>query len=96
MWGGILNELIAVYDSPEQIDWDTLPDSFAIKWNFGCGNNVIVQDKSKLDIPKTVKTLKDFGRRNPWIGYSELQYRGVTKKLIIEKYLGNIYACRRL
>lgn len=41
-----------------------------------------------MNIPNTVKTLKKFGKRNPWIGYSELQYKGVNKKLIIEKFLG--------
>lgn len=45
-------------------------------------------DKSKLDITKTVRTLKVYGKRNPWIGYCELQYKDVTKKIIIEKYLG--------
>lgn len=39
--GETLNRLIAVYESPRAIDWTSLPDSFAIKWNFGCGYNLI-------------------------------------------------------
>ena len=35
--GGTLNRLLAVYDRPEDIDWDALPERFAVKWNFGCG-----------------------------------------------------------
>lgn len=85
----ILNGLIAVYDRPEDIEWESLPERFAIKWNFGCGYNVICADKSRLDIPATVRKLKKWGREPFWAFYSELQYRGVEKKLIIEEYLGS-------
>lgn len=54
----VLNELIGVYDSVEDIEWDKLPDQFAIKWNFGCGFNVICRDKANLDIPKTIIQLE--------------------------------------
>ena len=37
----ILNDLIAVYDSPKEIDWDALPEKFVLKWNFGAGMNII-------------------------------------------------------
>ena len=37
----ILNELIATYDTAEEIEWERLPDSFAVKWNFGCGYNIM-------------------------------------------------------
>ena len=40
-----LNKLIAVYDTPEEIEWDKLPEQFAMKWNFGCGYNIICQSK---------------------------------------------------
>ena len=47
--GGTLNRLLAVYDRPEDIDWDALPEQFAVKWNFGCGYNLICADKRALD-----------------------------------------------
>ena len=47
--GGTLNRLLAVYDRPEDIDWDALPERFAVKWNFGCGYNLICTEKSALD-----------------------------------------------
>lgn len=87
-WGEILNPLIAVYDRAEDIDWQALPGSFALKWNFGCGFNVICRDKEKLDIPRTVEQLKKWGREPFWAYYSELQYRGVDKKIIAEEYIG--------
>lgn len=57
----VLNELIGVYDSVEDIEWDKLPDQFAIKWNFGCGFNVICWNKANLDIPKTIIHLCKWG-----------------------------------
>ena len=64
-------------------------ERFAMKWNFGCGYNIICQDKAKLDIPETVKQLKKWGREPFWAYYSELQYRNVEKKIIVEEYIGD-------
>lgn len=85
--GEILNPLYGVYDSPDEIDWDSLPDSFALKWNYGCGLNIIVSDKSKLNIPETVEKLKEMKKKEFYLPYSEFQYKNVTKKLLVEKYL---------
>ncbi len=83
----ILNPLQAVYDRPEQIDWGALPNSFAIKWNFGSGFNYIVHDKSKIDIKYVVNKLQYWGKQRAWLQNAELQYRGVDKILLVEKYL---------
>ncbi len=45
----ILTKLYGVYDDANDINWDELPDKFVLKWNFGCGLNIICKDKSKLD-----------------------------------------------
>ncbi len=37
-------------DSFDEIDFDTLPDRFALKCNHGAGYNIIVHDKSNLDL----------------------------------------------
>lgn len=67
----ILNTCYGVYDTPEDIKLDALPNSFVLKDTLGGGGNsvIIVQDKSKcnwddlckvmqswVDIPATVKT----------------------------------------
>ena len=86
--GGTLNRLLAVYDRPEDIDWDALPERFAVKWNFGCGYNLICTDKQTLDTHAAVQQLRAWGREPFWAYYSELQYRHVDKKLLIEEYIG--------
>ena len=84
-----LNELLAVYDKPEEIEWDRLPQSFAMKWNFGCGYNIICQSKKGLDIGAAESKLEKWGREPFWAYFSELQYRGVDKKIIVEEYIGS-------
>ena len=46
----LLIELIGVYDDPKEIDWEALPDSFALKLNVGCGKNIIVNKWSNNSI----------------------------------------------
>lgn len=87
--GATLNRLLAVYDAPADIDWDALPERFALKWNFGCGYNLICADKASLDIPAAVRQLKKWGREPFWAYYSELQYRHVEKKILVEEYIGS-------
>lgn len=85
--GNILNELIAVYDSPKSIEWDKLPQKFALKWNFGNGYNIICQDKRDIDIPHTLEKLKKWGQEEPWLTSGEVQYKHTTRKIIVEKFI---------
>lgn len=84
-----LNKILGVYDKAEDIDFDALPNQFVLKWNFGCGFNLICDDKTKLNIPETVGQLKKWGKEPFWTYYSELQYRGVPKKIIAEEFIGD-------
>ena len=86
--GDTLNQLIAVYENADEINWDALPENFAMKWNFGCGYNIICPDKARLDKKATLDKMRLWGREPFWAYYSELQYRNVSKKIIVEKYLG--------
>lgn len=83
----LLVDLIGVYDDPEKIDWDILPDSFALKLNVGCGKNIIVNHKTELDIPKTVETMKAWMKEKYYLGHSEMQYKDVKPYILIERNL---------
>ena len=83
----ILVPLIAVYDKPSDIDWDALPDQFAMKWNFGCGFNIICENKSNLDKGKVLQKMKKWGKTKAHLSHSEMQYKKVAKKIIVEQYL---------
>lgn len=87
--GEILNELYGVYDRVEEIPWDTLPNQFVMKWNFGSGENLIVFDKSKLDIEQAEIQLKKWYKEKDvfYLTYSEMQYKGIPPKIICEKLI---------
>lgn len=88
--GRILNELIGVWESANQIPWEELPNQFALKWNFGFGMNIICSDKKNLDPKKAVSQLRAWEKSKPWLPYSEMQYKYTPKKIICEKYLSEI------
>lgn len=85
--GEILNELIGVWNSPDEIDFDKLPNKFVLKCNHGCGYNIIVNDKSKLDVTKTRLILKEWLCEDYWRLYAETQYKFIKKKIICEKLI---------
>lgn len=84
---GILNTLIATYESVDEIEWDMLPDSFALKLNVGCGYNIIVPEKDKLDIEDAKSKLRKWMKTKYYLGYSEMQYKGVKPVILVERYL---------
>ncbi len=87
--GEILNELYGVYDRVEEIPWDKLPNQFVIKWNFGCGQNLICFDKNKLEIDFAKKQLKKWYKEHKtfYLPGSQMQYKGILPKLICEKLI---------
>lgn len=83
----ILVGLIGVWDTPDQIPWNDLPDKFALKWNFGAGMNIICKSKCNLDQQEVVKKMYDWGKEKCWLGHSELHYKYIPKKIVCEEYL---------
>lgn len=85
----ILNNLIATYDHPDEIDFSILPNRFALKCNHGAGYNIICFDKTSLDI-KWVK-----GQLSKWLqqdysrNLSEPQYKNIERKIICEEFIDN-------
>ena len=87
--GELLPGLLAACDRASEICWDELPERFVIKCNHGCGYNIICPDKSKLDIPGTVKKLDGWMKKDYWKEFCELHYKNIPKKIIVEEYLGD-------
>ena len=85
--GHTLNDLIGAWDDASEINWDSLPQRFAIKCNHGCGYNLICQDKSKFDTKKATEQLNQWMQEEFWKEYAEVHYRTIPKKIICEKYL---------
>ncbi len=82
--------LLGVYDRFEDIDFSKLPDKFVIKCNHGCAYNIIVKDKSKLDLAEVKEKLDTWMAENfAFKAGFELHYRDIKPKIIIEKYIEN-------
>lgn len=82
----ILSNLLGVYDNPYQINFDTLPDKFAIKLNYGAGMNIICNNKAILNKENAIKQLKKW-INGPKYSLSETHYNFIPKKIIIEEYI---------
>lgn len=80
-------KLYGVYEKADEIDWNGLPNQFAVKCNHACGTNIIVDDKSKLDFEAAKKQLDKWMKMDYW-REGEIQYKYIKKKIIIEEYLG--------
>ncbi len=88
--GEYLVPLLGVWNKAEEIDFQKLPDSFVLKTNHSSGWNIVVTDKSKLNIGKAVKKLNRWMNTDfaCFMGY-EMQYREVERKIIAEEYIGD-------
>lgn len=87
----ILNDCYGVFDSPEDVDFDALPNRFVIKDTLGGGGNsiIICKDKSKANIEEyrekmtkwiNKKRIRSAGREWPY-------YSGKKHRILVEKYL---------
>lgn len=84
---GILNDLIGIWDHAKDIPWNTLPEKFVLKWNFGAGMNIICTDKSKYDFDDVVTQMNKWEHNKCWLSHSEMQYKYIPRKIICERYL---------
>lgn len=82
----ILTPLIAVYESAEDIDFDKLPDRFALKANFGAGMNIICTDKSKLNFEQCREKVRMWLRLKTY-SVSERHYNLIPKKIVCEEFI---------
>lgn len=81
---------LGVYDKFEDIDFSKLPERFVIKCNHGSGYNIVVKDKSKLDISAIRDEVNKWMHENFAFKYgAELYYRDISPKIIIEKFIEN-------
>ena len=82
--------LLGVYDSFNEIDFKKLPNQFVIKLNHGKKYNIIVKNKTQLNLTKTESKIEDWMDENyAYINGLELQYRDIKPKIIIEKYIND-------
>ena len=82
-----LPTLLGIYDNANDIDFDILPDKFALKCTHGAGFNIICTDKSKLDEAETVATLNKWLSTPFGLSSAETHYGKAPPSIICEAFI---------
>lgn len=80
--------LIGVWDDPDEIDFDALPNRFVLKCNHNSGLGMcICKDKSVLNIKNVKKGLKRGLKQDYYLTGREWPYKNVPRKIIAEQFM---------
>lgn len=80
--------LIGVWDDPDKIDFDALPDRFVLKCNHNSGLGMyICRDKSKMDVQAVKDGLRRGLAQNYYLTSREWPYKDVPRRIICERYM---------
>ena len=80
--------LLGVWNNPEEIDFDILPNQFVLKCNHNSGLGMsICKDKVLFDFAKAKKDLRRGIRENYYQKNREWPYKDVPRKIIAEQYM---------
>lgn len=78
-----------MWDSPEEIDFDRLPEQFVLKTTHGGGSGgvVVCRDKSLLNKEKAVSILRESMDSDIYKNFREWPYKNVRKRIIAETFI---------
>lgn len=77
---------VGVYDTYDDIDFDSLPDQFVIKCTHDSGSTCICLSKESFDTASARKKITDGLKSDFYLKNREWPYHGVKPRVIIEKY----------
>ena len=79
---------LGVWDDPDKIDFNALPDRFVLKCNHNSGLGMyICKDKKKMNIEKVKEELRKGLKQNYFKGNREWPYKDVPRRIIAEQYI---------
>ena len=78
---------IGIYDKFDDINFDKLPNKFVIKCTHDSGGLVICNNKAKLNLKSTRKTINNCLRKNFYWAGREWPYKNVKPRILIEQYM---------
>ena len=85
----VLNELYGVFESPDEIDFESLPESFVLKATHGSGWNIIVKNRSMLESEKAKKEMRKWLGSDYYAKKREWAYKDIPPRIVCEKYMEN-------
>lgn len=75
------------WNSPEEIDFDALPEQFVLKTTHDSGGVIVCRDKSSFNTENAKRWLGGRLGRNYFWGGREWPYKNVQPRIIAEKYM---------
>lgn len=78
---------IGIWDRPEDIPWDQLPNQFVAKVTHDSGGIIICKDKKNFDIPKAIVELSAYLKRDFYSITRECPYKNVRRRVLVERYM---------
>lgn len=80
---------LGVWNSFDEIDFNTLPKQFVLKTTHGGGGMAVVicKDKNNLNLKKAKQILDKSLKSDIYANYREWPYKNVPKRIIAEKYM---------
>lgn len=85
-----LTKLYGIWDDSDDIDFEMLPDAFALKLNNASGRNIIVKDKTQIDQSEVRKQLNRWRDNSHAYMNLELHYRDIVPRILCEEYLEGV------
>lgn len=80
---------LGIWDEPDEINFDELPNQFVLKCNHDSGEIFICKDKMTFDKANTIKKLKQLLKNDYYLIGREWPYKNVKRKILAEKYMVN-------
>ena len=80
---------LGVWNTLEEVDWESLPQKFVLKTTHGGGGTgvVVVKDKSKARRDETLEKLRWSYQREGYVANREWPYKNVPKRIIAEEFI---------
>ena len=79
-----------VWENPEEIPFDKLPQQYVLKATHGSGWNIIVRNGQKIDSKKIVEKLKGFLEKNYYTYGREKNYRLIKPRIVCEEFIEGV------
>ena len=81
--------LLGVWEKPEDIDWDKMPERFVLKTNHSGGNTgvIICRDKNKFDRQTAIIRLNASLKQDVYKDLREWPYKNVRRMVFAEEFI---------
>jgi len=78
---------LGIWNSFDEIDFDTLPNQFVLKTTHDSGGVAVVKDKTKMDIAKVREKIERSLKQNFYYQHREYPYKNIKPRILAEKFM---------